>query len=542
MEDAQQHRAQLATMIKDLDQAYYRLERSNAALVAARKVAEDAEHFKTEFITNVSHEIRTPLNLIAGFSDVMLTAPESYDGLALPGPYRSDLISIRRSAQHLLDITEDILNLARIEVGKTMLICEEVALIELVSETTDTVRDLIAAKGVSLNLRIAADLPTLLLDRLRIRQVLLNLLVNAARFTERGSITVAAERSGDEVIVRVCDTGRGIPPTDLAKVFETFHTTAAPTATWRSGVGLGLTISKQYVQLHHGRIGVESIERQGTTFWFTLPYEQTPASAPGEQTSRSWRPYVPLTAPERVIVVVHPRPYIAATLKGTLSGYQIIHSVDFGEGVALAERMQAIALLTHTPPETAPATIPVIVCPFANRAYAAQEPGLIDVLAKPVTRVELLAALEQVDRPVRRVLIVDDDPEMVRLLQRMLFTRFAEHDCLIAYNGRDALQIMASEQPDLILLDLMMPEFNGHDVLSFMARDPQLADIPVIVISASSQGDPLGHVSGPITISRTARLSSGEAIRLIDALLGVFATGWSPANSSAPVPQEAAVG
>ncbi len=271
MEKAREHRGQLARVVKDLDQAYHRLERANAALVAAWRAADDAERFKAEFVANVSHELATPLNLIVGFSEMITTAPESYGGVPIPGPYRSDLNAIYHNARHLLALVDDVLDLARIEAGKIALARDWVDLPALIQEAIDMVRDYIAAKGLTLQMQIEQGLPELSLDRMRIRQVLLNLLVNAARFTERGTIRVEAAQQNGEVVLRISDTGRGIPKEDLPKIFEEFRSTEQPVSTWHSGTGLGLPISKKFVELHHGRMGVESIYLQGTTFWFTIP-------------------------------------------------------------------------------------------------------------------------------------------------------------------------------------------------------------------------------------------------------------------------------
>jgi len=289
MEEAQRHRARLAVLVKDLDRAYYQLERANASLVVARKVAEEAERFKAEFVTNVSHELRTPLNLIIGFSEVIMTSPESY-GVDLPGPYRSDLNAIYRSAQHLLALVDDVLDLARMEAGKIALVRDEVDLTALVTEAADSMRDYIAAKGLELHVRVATDLPRLWIDRLRIRQVLLNLLVNAARFTERGWIGVEVSRQDDEVMLRIQDTGRGIPDQDLPKIFEEFRSTEQPVSAWHSGTGLGLPISKKFVELHHGRMGVESVAGQGATFWLTLPIQSIPATDQSAARAGRWVP------------------------------------------------------------------------------------------------------------------------------------------------------------------------------------------------------------------------------------------------------------
>jgi signal transduction histidine kinase len=192
VQEARQHRGQVLQLFKELDQAYYRLNRVNTALVAARKEAEEAERFKTEFVTNVSHELRTPLNLIVGFSEMMMTSPESYDGVQLPGAYRSDINAINHSARHLLALVDDVLDLARIEVGRLAITRDAVDFATFVKETVAFVSDNIAAKGLELRVQVEPQLPTLWIDRLRIRQVLLNMLVNSARHTSAGSIEVKA--------------------------------------------------------------------------------------------------------------------------------------------------------------------------------------------------------------------------------------------------------------------------------------------------------------------------------------------------------------
>src|SRR5262249_55091727 len=201
---------------------YDRLQQANAELVTAWKAAEAAERSKTDFVTNISHELRTPLNLIAGFADMVLTSPESY-GTPLPAPYRRDLNAIYQSAQHLLTLANDVIALARVGRGRLSLAREPTDLRVVVAEACDIVREYVAAKGVELSVELPAEIPLLSLDRLRIRQVLLNLLTNAARFTERGSITISATVEGDRVVVRVRDTGRGIPPEELPHVFEEYH-------------------------------------------------------------------------------------------------------------------------------------------------------------------------------------------------------------------------------------------------------------------------------------------------------------------------------
>lgn len=544
MDEARLHRAQMARVLKDLDQAYYRLERANAALAAAWAAADEAEHFKTEFVTNVSHELRTPLNLIVGFSEVMLTAPESYEGVQLPGPYRSDVNAIYRSAQHLLALVDDVLDLARIEVGKINLAREEVDLAGLVTDAVAMVSDYVATKGLELRVDILPDLPPLWIDRLRIRQVLLNLLVNAARFTERGWISVSVARQGEEMLVKVTDTGRGIPAQDLPKVFEEFRTTEQPTSTWHSGTGLGLPISKRFVELHRGRMGVESQYGQGTTFWFALPCVQTSTTEPVVAAAEKASPLLAANGVEGSVVVVHEDAHIIAFLQHYVSGYRLIGVTNMEEGLALAGEIRALAVVAEagTDPPNAPHDIPVVTCPLPSGQRIARALGAVDFLVKPVSSRDLLAAVSRVERPVRRVLIVDEEPELARLFRRMLRSRIAVQDCLEAYDSEEALRLLQGEKPDLVLLSLEMPRGAVGGVLEHMAIAPDLAGIPVILTSAHSADHVSGPMTSPIQVHKPEGFHVAEVVVVLEALLNALAPSWRQLGSTAPGPARGRAG
>jgi signal transduction histidine kinase/CheY-like chemotaxis protein len=522
------HRAQLAQIHKSLDQAYYRLERANAALVAAYKAADEAERFKTEFVTNVSHELRTPLNLIVGFSEMIRNAPESY-GAPLPGAYRSDINAIYHSAQHLLTLVDDVLDLARLDVGRIALTRDSVDLSMLISEALELVRDYIHAKGLALHVRIAPGLPLLTIDRLRIRQVLLNLVVNASRFTEQGSITVTVgleERNGtDYARVAVSDTGRGIPPNALADVFQEFQTSEGAGATWHSGSGLGLPISKRFVELHGGDIGVTSTLGQGTTFWFTLPV-RPPDEAP--HAAFNYRPPLPIAQrTDRVVVVVHEDDATVSLLQRYLDGYLVQGARTAAEGAALARESRAIALIgAMGDVEALPAGCLHIRCRITSRRDAAHALGANDLLVKPVAQHELTAALARLPRPVEQVLIVEDNPEMTRLLRRFLravpgISRIDE-----AGDGCEALAVARERPPDAILLDLSMPNADGLAVLAALHEDARLADVQVIVVSAKAQEYLRVQMTDQVTIARAGGFALGDMVRLIDASLTNLNRGW----------------
>jgi signal transduction histidine kinase/CheY-like chemotaxis protein len=546
-EEAQRNRGQLARVLRDLDQAYYRLQRANAALVVAWRAAAEAERFKAEFATSISHELRTPLNLIVGFSEMMMTSPESYGATVLPGTYRRDLNSIYNSAQHLLALVDDVIDLARIDAGKIALAREEVDLAVLVREATNMVHDYILAKGLDMEVHIASDMPRLWLDRLRIRQVFLNLLVNAARFTKKGGISVEVSMVGDEVLVSVKDTGQGISAQELPRIFDEFRphedTSESPWA-WHSGSGLGLPISKRFIEMHHGRMGVESVYEHGTTIWFTLPCENQPVPAardgetdhppaPGAASLRAGSlPSYPLPrqhSDERIIIAVSDDPYLPHFLQRHIDGYRVVSTATLADSVALIEDLKPVAVLADGASEMPlllPDDTPVIHCPLPSTMRAAQAMGVRELLNKPVSREELLAAIDRLGSPVQRVLIVDDDPDMVRMFQRMLSPRIPLEACLAAYSGTEALSVLQDERPDLVLLDMVMPEMDGHEVIRRMGLDPALAGIPIFVVSAQAQAGLEDQLTGAISITRVRGFRLSEEMQMLEAILSALGSDW----------------
>lgn len=530
--EARRHRAQLARAVQDLDRAYHRLERTNSALVAAWRSAAEAEEFRANFATNLSHELRTPLNLIIGFCELMLTAPQKYANVPIPGVYRADLNAVFNNAQHLKALVDDVLDLARLDVGKMTISRETVALDELVAEATDMVRDYVEAKELALVVDIEHGLPELELDRLRVRQVLLNLLVNAARFTEAGSITVSATDRDDHIMLRVTDTGRGIKAEDLADIFEEFSGSGStPSSGWH-GTGLGLPISKRFIELHGGRMGVESTYTEGTTFWFTLP-RHAPVERRAGQLVRT-EPVRRMAQSKRVVVLAHEDSKVASMLQRHMDGYRFVSAATPQEGIALANRLRALALIVDTPDmaDMLPDAIEnndlvVMSCPLPRTTQTARALGAEDLLVKPVSHDELMMAIADLGRPIRRVLLADDDPDMIRLFRRMLTPEIQPRDCLEAHNGQEALDLMRTEHPDLVLLDLMMPGQSGYDVLAARQSEPDLADMAVIIVSAREKRDIGVRLWHPIQVQKAGGLQLGDVIRALEANLNALAPGWA---------------
>lgn len=548
MEEAREHRGKLVKALKEVDLAYYRLERANSALMIASKTAEQAEQFKANFVTTVSHEMRTPLNLIIGFIEVIMTSPESYSGVELPPVYRSDLNAIYRSARHVLELVDDVIDMARLDAGRLGMTYALVPLREVMGEADGMVRDYTNTKGLALELRAAEGLPDLWIDRLRIRQVLLNLLVNAARFTNRGKITLSAEPKGNMVEIKVSDTGKGISTDELPHVFDEFQTSGPPETTWHSGSGLGLPISKKIVEAHGGKMGVESIYGQGSTFWLTLPVR--PESEGKE--AGNWQPkpayiYRPadLADPAVPVVVVDFSDPRAQTLfQRQMEDCQIHKTDNLPEALNLAEQYDALAVITEHGLDALPAGSKrlFIHCPIPSGRRSAEALGAQDLLVKPVTGELLWATIERLGISPHSVLVVDDDQNITRLFRRILRggsmrPRIPNDQIVEAHDGEEALAAMRQRHPELVLLDLEMPGKDGLGVLAQKNAEPELKDIPVIVITGHEEKSLENDLQGKIELARPAGFRPNEAIRAVDALIKSLAPQYSWAGSSGPAPR-----
>ena len=283
---ARAHQGELRRALKALDEATYRIERTNLTLRLTRDQAEEARRLKQQFAQTISHELRTPLNVIVGFIELMIESREYY-GRRLPSAYARDLMIVHRNARHLQNLVNDVLDLARVDAAQLGLLPEDVAPAGLVDEAVNTVRSLADVHGLQVAVRVEPNLPQIQVDPTRIRQVLFNLLSNAVRFTDHGLITVSARQQGEEVVFAVADTGVGIPAEDMSRIFEEFQQVEGGTRRPHGGAGLGLAISKRFVELHGGRIWAESEVGRGSTVSFSLPL------APREPGEAAWQPIRP---------------------------------------------------------------------------------------------------------------------------------------------------------------------------------------------------------------------------------------------------------
>ena len=511
MEEAQLRRAELEQAMESLAYANRQLALANERSAALRKIAEEAEKAKTMFVANVSHEFRTPLNMIIGLVELMIEAPQIY-AVTLPSKMREDLMVVQRNCEHLSNMINDVLDLTRIEAGYITLHRERVNLSSLIERAATAVRPLLEKKRLSLEVAVAGNLPEVYCDPVRVQQVVLNLLSNAVRFTDVGSISVSAVEQGHDVLVSVADTGPGVSPQDAERIFEPF--VQGSQDLWRSkgGNGLGLSISKRFVGLHDGRMWLDSRLGAGTTFFFTLPLSGPIelARSPGAWIREDWGWREPAFVASRSVAreqLTMPRVVICD--EGKELGAELAH---YGDGIELVEvgnlaqatqSLQAcpahvLLLNTHDGDDlcaaveraraAAPGT-PVIGCSLPCSSLRTLRAGALGHLTKPVTRTTLEEAMRAAGRPIEQVLVVDDDPDARQLFSRMLHVCDSALTVITAGSGKEALDVLRRVTPDLMLLDIMMPEMDGWQLLECLEQEGRKGQVPTFLVSAQDPAD-----------------------------------------------------
>lgn len=559
--EGREQRLELEQSRQDLIQANRELTRLSDRLKALERIAEEARQAKTEFVANVSHELRTPLNMIIGFADVISRSPHLY-GRSLPPSLLTDIAAIRRNAEHLATLVNDVLDLSQVEAGRMALHRDWVALPQIIDEALAVVKELFAARGLSLESAILPDpahatLPPIFCDETRIRQVIINLLGNAGRFTEQGGVRLQCREAGNEVVISVADTGPGIAEKDQQRIFEPFQQADVSTRRRHGGSGLGLTISKQFVEMHGGRMWLESKVGEGATIYFTLPLAQPAPSLatdpanrlrramnPDDQMGyrlRTHRSLAPVPALNERFVVIDPEQTLERLLVRYLPVAEVEIARDAAGAVAALRRSPAQALIVNLPPLAQlptdtlghlPFGTPVITCWLPGEQEAAKRLGVVEYLIKPLAQEKLLAALARLGPTVKTVLLVDDEEDELQLFARMIEADEQGYALLQVTTGARALSMLRSRRPDVLLLDLIMPGMNGFQVLAEKAQDPAIATIPVIIISSRDPaGDPL--IGNILTVTHGAGFTQRNLVACIQALGEILAPSAVPANSSA---------
>jgi signal transduction histidine kinase/CheY-like chemotaxis protein len=551
MEEAHEQRLDLKQTQADLIQANRELARLSDRLKAMHQVAEEARRAKEEFVANVSHELRTPLNMIIGFSEIITQSPQVY-GERLPPALLADITAVQRNSQHLAKLVDDVLDLSQIEAGRMALTKEWASVQEIIDEAVTVVRPLFESKGLYLETDIASGVPPVFCDGTRVRQVVINLLSNAGRFTEKGGVGIKAWREGDSLMIGVADTGPGIAPEHRERIFEPFQQADGSIRRQHGGSGLGLSISRRFVEMHGGRMWLESELGVGTTISFSLPLEPSlPAALTrGDDAMRWFSPYseyeyrartrrsrapAPVAVPRYVLL--EEGETLQRLFRRYLPGFEVVSARDFEGAFRELSRSPAQALVVNTPRldeisvtmdqlASLPYGTPAVICWVPGEDEFARRLGVVRYLVKPVTRETLLSTLGDLGE-IKTVLLVDDQPEVLQLFTRVLLSAGHDYDVLQARSGQRALSLLRQRRPDVLLLDLIMPGMDGFQILQEKSQDPSIRDIPVVVISST---DPTGEpiVSDTLSVVRSVGLSVRDLLACIQAVSQILSPSAEP--------------
>jgi signal transduction histidine kinase/CheY-like chemotaxis protein len=467
-------------------------------LAEARDQALDATRAKSAFLANMSHELRTPLNAIIGYSEMLQEEAEDLGQEALT----PDLQKIQTAGRHLLSLINTVLDLSKIEAGRMELYLETFSVADLIHGVVDTIQPVAIKNGNQLQLRCPDAVGTMHADLTKVRQVLFNLLANASKFTDHGTIMLEVNRTSeadsDWLTFVVRDSGIGMTAEQLEKVFEPFSQADASISHKFGGTGLGLAISQRFCQVMGGDITVESAAGCGSTFIVRLPADVDRRSTQASQAGFARPTSAPAT--EGLILVIDDDAMARDLLERYLvkEGFGVETAASGEDGLRLARElhpdaitldvlmpgMDGWAVLAALKADQQLRDIPVVMLSIADDSSIGYALGASDYLIKPIDRQRLLTTLSKhALAPDRRlVLVVDDDTAARQRLRQLL-----EDDGWAvseADNGRVGLGSVAKTRPGVILLDLVMPEMDGFEFLVELRKRSEWRAIPVVVVTA----------------------------------------------------------
>ncbi|MBM3824434.1 MAG: response regulator [Verrucomicrobia bacterium] len=531
----EQQAALLATSNDQLREAHGRLEKSNAELGAAKQEAErsreeavKASQWKSAFLANMSHELRTPLNAIIGYAELLREeAPEMGAAAIVP-----DLDKIHSAARHQLALINDILDMSKIEAGKMTLFVEEFSVARLLEEVRTIVAPLIERRQNAFRVAAGPELSSMRSDQTKVRQILFNLLSNAAKFTENGKIELQVQAVAEDIVFTVTDTGIGMNADQMNRLFQAFTQAEAAIQAKYGGTGLGLAISQKFCEMMGGDIRAQSTVGQGSIFTVRLP-RQIPEFTPPPKPSLSASP-----ARGRILAIDDDAQALEL-LQRLLSreGYEVAVARSGSTGLELAAQWKpdlitldvlmpgmdgwtVLGALRSTP---ALASIPVVMMTVLDDKQLAFSLGAADFLTKPVDGPKLQAALERHQiraSATKPVLIIDDDPDARQLLRRL----FEREGWTVreASNGQEGLESAQSMPPRLIILDLMMPVMDGFQFLERWLVQAHHELVPVIVVTSKDLSlNETQQLQG--TVQQVLRKGGFDSQELLARIRGLFA-------------------
>lgn len=534
------------------------LEQKNEELIAAKEAAELAMKQKDEFLDNVAHDLRTPLTVVIGFSEDLLEQAQE-DGLT---DYATDLKRVANRSHDLLELVNDLLSMSKARNDKGIhLDLEEFDVAAVIQDRLEGIGAIASKQRNHVRFEASEGLGTMVADKVKVWRILMNLLSNACKFTRHGSIVISASRTNlggaDQIVFRVTDTGLGMSPAQLARLFKRFSQVQGTTAERQGGVGLGLSICRLYCDAMGGRIEVESTEGSGSTFIVTLPAvvgsaaddnsaPPTSSKAPvfHQESASATRSAPSPAAPENLVLIIDDDPSVCELMRRNLGqeGFQIRTATSGTEGIELARHLQPSAIILDVlmpgddgwavlstlkaDPETA--NIPIIMASILDERERGFSMGADEYLVKPLPRGQLVKILHKHtdSKPTGNLLVVEDDVDVRERLCRSL--REQGWTVTESGDGADALSRIREQRPDLMILDLMLPKVNGFDVLEELQKDSDLQRIPVIVVTGASleREEEARLQQGAERVLQKGSFDQSKLLRTINALVRAHQTSF----------------
>jgi len=454
----------------------------------AEEAALEASRAKSTFLANMSHELRTPLNAIIGYSELLLEDA--------PVTLEDDLVKVHGAARHLLELISNVLDLSKIEAGRMDVYTEAVEPRTIAEAVRSSIDPLAAGGGTTLHFEVADDLPVMKTDVVKVRQILMNLLSNAAKFARGGHMGLRITVDGRWVCFEVWDDGIGMTPEQLARVYQSFTQADDSTTRRFGGTGLGLSISREFARILGGELTATSTVGEGTTFLLRLPLHDIEATpTPAVRT---------VEHAQGLALVIDDDPVVRDVIERTLTaeGFEVAVAADGHVGLqAVRDLAPDVVLLDVMMPELdgwsvlgamksdpALALVPVILHTMVDERARGISLGAAEYFVKPVDRALLVDTVRSLcHQSDALVLVVEDDAATRELVCRTV--RGEGYTVEEAADGSEALEVLATVVPQLVMLDLMMPGVDGFEVLSTMRADPRLVDVPVVVLTAMNLGD-----------------------------------------------------
>jgi len=479
---------------EELKKRYEELQKLTEELEESNIKIKEADRLKSEFLANMSHELRTPLNSIIGFSSFTLDEQIIKENKSV----QENIEQVHKNGIQLLNIINDILDLSKIESGKMAFIAEPLDVKGTIESITKTMNVLKKGKDITVSSQIEEDLPVIISDQNRFRQILLNIASNAVKFTEKGSIEIHAEKAGDFVQFYAKDTGIGIKQEDMSKVFESFRQIDGSATRKEGGTGLGMTISKKFVEMMGGKIWITSEFGKGTAMFFTLPVSMENQDEYKEEKTATIRQEPDKTDVKGVILIVEDNESTIQLYEKILSkhGYRTVSETKGTNVLSRVKELQPMAIfldimlpdksgwdiLCELKSEQVCKHIPIIISSIISEQNKGYALGAVEYLVKPVSEEDLLLALKRINIMGKKVVVIDDSVSDVLYLSKILEKK--DYSIYKSYDGKDGIAKINKVLPDVVLLDLMMPIVDGFQVVEMMKNRESTHNIPIIILTA----------------------------------------------------------